>query len=217
MCSCANVSLKTVRFETDLPYQSMCLGSLEVVGSVEWVEPGIQEELCPLAVPQNKASGRHALLVLRQHKVHVVSLEVRERLDDAVRRNDRSVLNHEFLELLGTHDLLLNLELWRHDKRILLEIPEISAVWKLGHRMSHGDNLRPRLWRASRVIITVLRKEYPVALRIASVTCCSPSRDASLRTILFCILDSVLFLKRDVLGTASGFVEDRDDYHRRVS
>ena len=76
---------------------------LEIVTSIERIEPGVDEELGPITVPQDKAAGRKSFLVLCEDKVHIFPLQMRERLDDAVGRDDGVVFNHDVLQLARSH------------------------------------------------------------------------------------------------------------------
>ncbi len=75
----------------------MRLGPLEVIGPVNRIEPRLQKELGPLSVPDDEAAGRQPLLVLRENDVHVLSLEMAESLNNAIRWNDGKVFLHELV------------------------------------------------------------------------------------------------------------------------
>lgn len=125
-------------------YQRVRLGLLEVVAPVQRVEPGVEEEFGPVPVAEDEAAGRQALLVLGHDKVNVVALEVRKGLDDAVRRDHGQVLDHVLLQVLGAHDVVDDVELGVHDERVLVQVPDVLGVWKLGQGVSRRRHLGPR-------------------------------------------------------------------------
>lgn len=53
--------------------ERVVFGLLEVVTSVDGVEPGVQEELCPLSVSDDKTARRQAVLVLGDDKIYSVT------------------------------------------------------------------------------------------------------------------------------------------------
>src|SRR4051812_22953083 len=73
-------------------YQCMRLGLLKVVAPVQRIEPRVEEELCPVPVPQQEAGHGHAHVVLRHDKVNVLGADVAKRLDDALGRHHAVVL-----------------------------------------------------------------------------------------------------------------------------
>jgi hypothetical protein len=78
--------------------QRMRLGFLEIVTSVDWIEPGIQKVLGPLPIAHNNTRGRQSFLILRRDKVNPVALQVAESLDNTVWWHYRLVDDHELFE-----------------------------------------------------------------------------------------------------------------------
>ena len=76
----------------------MDLSLHKIITAVQRLEPDIQEEPRKVAVPQDKATRTEILAILRQDEVDILLLQLRECLDDAVRRHDRDILQYQRLE-----------------------------------------------------------------------------------------------------------------------
>lgn len=85
--------------------QRMRLRLLEVVASVDRIEPRVQEVLGPLSIPNNEAVLRQSIFVLSNNKIYPISFEVSERFDDTVWWYYRLMDDHEFFELRGREDV----------------------------------------------------------------------------------------------------------------
>lgn len=72
----------------------MAFRLLEIIASIQWVKPGIKEKFGPFSTPYNEAALTQPLIILREHQIYLVCLQMRECLDHTVRRNDRLVLEH---------------------------------------------------------------------------------------------------------------------------
>lgn len=70
----------------------------KVITAIQRIKPDIQEEACKVALSNDKATGVQTLLVAREDEIDIVRFEIRGRLDDAVRRHDGDVFEHERLE-----------------------------------------------------------------------------------------------------------------------
>lgn len=104
--------------------QSMAFGLLKVVTSVNRIEPSIQEELCPLPVPHNKATRRQSIFVLCNDEIYSVAFEVAKGLDDAVWRHDGCVGDHVGFEFGGSEQVGVDGESSVHDEGAGVEVPE---------------------------------------------------------------------------------------------
>lgn len=144
-------------------YQGVRLGFLEVVASIERVVPAVEEKLGPLAVSDNEAFCRHAFEILGDHDINILRLEVRIRLDDAIRKGDRLVANHQVLKLVRSHDIFMDRNARVHDEGVLGEEPDVLAVGKLIQGMPHGNNLCPGHWRPKEIVVSNMREKSFVA------------------------------------------------------
>lgn len=121
----------------------MCLGPLEVIAPINRIKPRLEHKLGPLPVAHDKTAHRQTVLILRQNELHIAALEVAERLDDAVGRYDGLVFLHQGFYLGWRHNILLNLEIWVHDERVLLEEPHEVGVWVFGQGVPCRYHARP--------------------------------------------------------------------------
>lgn len=76
----------------------MNLGLGKFIGAEQRVEPEVQEEARKVAVLEHETTRAEVLAVLRQDEIDILPLQMRECLDDAVRRHDRDILQHQRLE-----------------------------------------------------------------------------------------------------------------------
>lgn len=143
----------------------MCICFLEVVRAIQWIEPRIQEEFCPISVSDNHARRRQTVFVLRDDQVNLTSLEIRKRLDNTVWRYDGLILEQKTLETTRVHDVILNLEIWVHNQSTLIQVPEICAVRKLRKSMAQCGDSRPRAWRSFYFVIRPYREECRIACK----------------------------------------------------
>lgn len=93
----------------------MCIRLLEIIRAVQWVEPCIQEKFTPVPSPEDKAPLRQSLLILSDHHINVLALQVRERLDDTIGRYNGLVLDHHAFEYFRVHDVGFDCEVWVHN------------------------------------------------------------------------------------------------------
>ena len=134
--------------------QRMVFGFLEVVASVDRVEPSIQEELCPLSVTDYKTTRCQSVFVLRDDKVYPVALQVAECLDDAFWRNDGGIGEHVGLKLGGRKDRGVKGNVHVHYQGGMVKIPHKHRGGIECHGMAHCRHARPGGWRvADRVLI----------------------------------------------------------------
>lgn len=85
----------------------MSLSLLEVVTSVQRIQPRLKEELGPFSVAENNVVMYETRFVLRQNNINVVSTEMTKSLDDAVRRHNGLTANHQRLQLFRLqHNIL---------------------------------------------------------------------------------------------------------------
>lgn len=85
--------------------QSMALSLLKVVAPIQRVEPRVQEILSPVPTPDDHAAAGKTLLILAEHEVDPLALQVWERLDHAVGGHDGLVDDHEGFETPRLHDV----------------------------------------------------------------------------------------------------------------
>lgn len=123
--------------------ERVALGLLEVVAAVQRVEPGVEEELGPVRVADQQAAAGQPVVVLRQHEVHALALQVRERLDHAVRRHDGLVDDHEAFELRGREDFVREGLARVHDEGGGREVEEPLGVGVQGQGVSEGRDGGP--------------------------------------------------------------------------
>lgn len=119
---------------------------LKVVVSVDRVEPDIKEELRPLSSSQDKAVDHQTFSILRQNEVDFLSFQPGERLNHAVRWNDRHVLQHQVFEALCVHDVLFYRHVVVHDQRLTVCEEEVGRLGVEGHGVSHGGDFCPGGW-----------------------------------------------------------------------
>lgn len=153
----------------------MCLGLLKVIAPINRIEPRLEEELGPVTVPHHQAARREALLVLREHKMDVVAAQVAERLDDAVGRDDRMILNHQLLQPRRLHDVLLDCQLRVHDEGVLVQEPDVLGVREFGDGVSHRHHQGPRGGSPGEIVVVYVREECLVACRQSKkleIFCC---------------------------------------------
>ena len=123
--------------------ERVALGFLEIVAAVQRVEPGVQEELGPLGVADQQAAAREALAVLREDEVDALAFEVREGLDDAVRRHDGLVGDHEGFEFGGLQDYAGEGFAGVHDEGGGGEVEDPVGVWVDGQGVAEGGHGGP--------------------------------------------------------------------------
>lgn len=141
----------------------MSLGLLEIVASVQRIHPRLKQELAPLAVPNHHAAGDQTRAVLADNEIDLIWPQVRKRLDNAIRRHNRVVLDHQALESLPIQQLVLQRLVHVHDVGVLVEVPDEAALGELGQRMSHSHEFRPRLRRSLGVVVVGLDDESLVS------------------------------------------------------
>lgn len=120
----------------------MSLSLLEVVASIQWIEPRLRKVLSPVAVAQHYTVRCQSIAVLAYDQRSVLPSQVAKSLDDAIGRNDREAPDHQLLEVPRFHDVQQCL-VRIHDVCVLVEVPHIGAVWVFGQRMAHGQDLGP--------------------------------------------------------------------------
>jgi hypothetical protein len=108
----------------------MCIRLLEIVRAVQWIKPGVQEELGPLSSADNEAPLRKALFVLGENQINVGALQMWKSLDNTIWWYHGLVSQHHTFQLLCIHDGVLNCLCWVHDQRILIEEPDKGGVRK---------------------------------------------------------------------------------------
>ena len=133
--------------------QCMALGFLEVVAPVEWIKPRIEEELGPVATPDQQTTTRQAFSVLREDEVYALAAQVRESLDDAVGRHDRFVDDHQALQLPRLEEFRVKWLARVHDQRRAREVEQPRCMWPLGHGMSDRRHHAPGQRHAGHEIV----------------------------------------------------------------
>lgn len=88
-------------------YQSVHLRFLKVILPIQRIEPHIKEESRKVALSKHKASGVQVLVIRADYKVDILWLQVRESLDNAVRRHNGNVLEHQRLKAILVKDMRL--------------------------------------------------------------------------------------------------------------
>jgi hypothetical protein len=143
--------------------QSVKLGLLEIVRPVHGVEPDIQKVLGPLAIPDDEATRRQAILILSEDEVYPVPLQIAECLDDAVWRDNGCIGDHKRLEFGGGEEGGVNRDRGIHNQSGLVEVPEEFGAWVEGYGVAHGWDTSPCRWCIAKRILVGLREEGEVA------------------------------------------------------
>lgn len=158
----------------------MYIRLLEIVRAVQRIKPGVKEEFAPISPSDDETAWGQPISVLREHEIDLVPFQVRERLDNTVRWDNRLILEHLALQTLRGHNVAFNRQVWIHDQRVLVKIPEISAVREFGHCVSHSWYFCPR---AGRSVQFVVRRRWEE---------CCVSYNQSVPSLTF--VDRMLFL-----------------------
>jgi hypothetical protein len=164
--------------------QRMRLRFLEVVATVDGIEPRIQEVLGPLSIAHNEAARCDSILVLRHNHVYAVALEVSKGLDDAVWGDHGLVDNHEFLETRRREEVGLQREGGIHNERGAVEEPDEGGPGVEGHGVPHGGNFGPRKRGVPQWVVCVVGKECCVAFN-----CPMLGSDTSLLWDAICLIE----------------------------
>lgn len=109
-----------------MSYQPMSLCLCKVIPPKQWIKPDVQEETSKISLFQHEAAGTDILAILRHDEVDVTLFQVRERLDDTIRRYDREILQHQrFKSALFQK---VGIEGFRrvHDKGVRAEMEEVG-------------------------------------------------------------------------------------------
>lgn len=141
----------------------MTLGLLKVIIPIQRIEPAIQKKARPLPLPHDKTPLAQRLGVLRQDQVDLVALQMAEGPDDAVRRHDGLVFEHEAFEPLRGEDMLVQRERRIHDQGVRGEREEVGAVWVERHGVADGRDQGP----AGRRAIQFVRRRVGVECSVA--------------------------------------------------
>ena len=117
--------------------KGVALRFLEVVATVQRVEPGVQEELgpvvalfCTAGVAEQEAAVREVVAILGEDEGGFGGGEVGEGVDDAVGGHDGDVFEHEGFE--GAEDVGLDGEGGVGDEGVRGEGEEPGRVWVKG-------------------------------------------------------------------------------------
>lgn len=105
-------------------FQGMSLRLLKVIAPVDWIEPAVQKVLGPLAISDNKAARRQAILVLGDDEVNSVALQIAKCFDDRVGGDNRRVGDHQALEARGREEVRVDGKGGCHDEGGAVEVPE---------------------------------------------------------------------------------------------
>lgn len=106
----------------------MSLSLLEIVASVERVHPRLNKELGPVTIADEKTVYHKPGFVLADDKGSLVSFQVSKSLDNAVRRYDGLVPDHQPLQLRRVRQLVLQGHVQLHDVGILVEEPDEFGI-----------------------------------------------------------------------------------------
>lgn len=117
--------------------------TLEVIRTVQRIEPSIQQEPCPIALAEHETACAQSMLVLRQDEVDLLALQVLEGGDNTFWWNDRLSSLHCLVQLLWLHDILLDGDRRVHDQGVFMKEPEVFRVRVQLQGMSHSRQLRP--------------------------------------------------------------------------
>lgn len=155
-----------------MTHQSMCLGLLEIITPVNRVKPRLQQKSRPLRVAQHKARCGESFLILCEHKVDILPTQVRESLDNTIRRHDRVVDEHGRLELRCIHHVLLDRQLRVHDERVHVHVPKVCCVGVLREGVAHRDDFCPGGRGVEEIVVADSRKESCVACMCCEINLC---------------------------------------------
>lgn len=103
----------------------MCLSLCEIVIAIQRIEPQIQEKARKVAIPKYKAARVQILAVLRQDQVDILLFHVREGPDDAIRRHDGDIFQHQGSEATLIEEVGLERAGRVHYKRVRAEVEEV--------------------------------------------------------------------------------------------
>jgi hypothetical protein len=137
----------------------MALGFLEVVAAIQRVEPGVQEELCPVCVADQEAAACQAVAVLREHEIDAFAFQVCEGLDHAVRGHDGRVGDHQAFQLRGREDFVGEGFAGVHDQGCGGEVEEPMGVGVLCQRVAEGRHCCPRGRNVGHEVVVVCAGE----------------------------------------------------------
>ena len=204
----------------------MRLRLLEIIAPIQRIKPRLEKEPRPLPVPDHHTPRRDARLVLRNHQIHILRLQMTKSLDDAVGRHDRHVLLHDLLQPRGRHDVLLDLELRVHHQPARVQEPYVAGVGVLSQRVAHGDHGGPGEGRGLQVVVADLCEEGFVAcvgrgvlvsmcVYVRGCECAAGLGEMMKRTVLLGVFYPVLPHHLQIRAAESAMVEHRYQDHGR--
>ncbi len=110
----------------------MRLRLLEIITSIQWIKPRIQEKPCPFPILHDEAPLTQPFPILRQYQIDTIAFQIAKCFDYAVGRDHGLLSQHDFFQRFGGEDVRAEVERRIHDEGVRGKGEEVGAVWVEG-------------------------------------------------------------------------------------